>query len=76
MFHTRYLVIPTLVDSNEGVLDEESYSELMNIVDGLALETLVPKILESLYIDGIVGIYLSLMNKVKLYWEQSYQQVE
>ena len=57
MFHTRYLVIPTLVDSNEGELNEETYSELMNIVDGLALETLVPKILESLYIDGIVGIY-------------------
>lgn len=65
MFHTRYLVIPTLVDSNEGVLDEESYSELMNIVDGLALETLVPKILESLYIDGIVGIYFEFDEQSK-----------
>lgn len=65
MFHTRYMVIPTAVESDTVELQEESYSELMNIVDGLALETLVPKILESLYIDGIVGIYFDFDEQSK-----------
>lgn len=56
MFHTRYIVIPTTENADDEI-NPEDYQNLMGIVDGIALETLVPQILEALYIDGIVGVY-------------------
>lgn len=58
MFHVRYLVLPFDPDKKveiEGNIEE--YNKIMNLVDGLTLETTVPSMLEDIFILGITNVY-------------------
>ena len=60
MFYTRYTVLPILLDKTKDVQSEEymeKYNNMIESVDGMNLESLVPEILKELFIKGSVYFY-------------------
>lgn len=68
MFHIRYVVTPVLLDRDTKIASKEyleKYHEMMEVVDGLNLETLVPEMLEEVFLNGAVYPYLEKSSSSK-----------
>lgn len=62
MFYWRYVFYPRLVKEKANASDyQELYSNMAEVVDGLALETTMPALLSKLFVDG--SLYLITMRR-------------
>lgn len=68
MFHIRYVVTPVLLDKSTVITSQEylsKYHEMMDVVDGVNLEVLVPDMLEEIFLLGATYPYAEKSNNSK-----------
>jgi hypothetical protein len=68
MFHVRYTVIPTLLKRARALPEAEylnKYNDIMQVVEGMSLETTIPTLLKEIYLAGSVFIYTEKYNPAK-----------
>lgn len=69
MYFIRYVVVPTKVTAAANDMSDEDYLEkydlMMNVVDGMNLESVVPAILKEVYISGAAYVYAVKDNAAK-----------
>lgn len=70
MYFVRYTIIPVAIDQLEadGIATEEyqeKYTEMIQVVDGMNLEIVVPEILEDILLTGSAYIYADKLNSSK-----------
>jgi hypothetical protein len=68
MFHVRYTVVPTLLKRAKGLPDEaylKRYNDIMQVVEGMSLETTIPTLLKEIYLAGSVYVYTEKYNPAK-----------
>jgi hypothetical protein len=55
MFHVRYVVLPVQIRKDVAVADQiymEEYNRILEVTEGMSLETIIPEILEEIMING------------------------
>jgi hypothetical protein len=61
MFYIRYVVVPTKTATAANTMSDEEYLEkyqlMMDVVDGMSLESVVPGILKEIYLSGAAYVY-------------------
>jgi hypothetical protein len=68
MFHIRYTVTPVLLDKTDVITSQEymdRYRGMMEVVDGLNLEILVPEMLEEVFLRGATYPYVEKASNSK-----------
>jgi hypothetical protein len=68
MFHVRYTVIPTLLKRARALPEEQylnKYSDIMQVIEGMSLETTIPTLLKEIYLAGSVYVYTEKYNPAK-----------
>jgi hypothetical protein len=68
MFHVRYTVIPTLLKRARALPEEQylnKYADIMQVVEGMSLETTIPTLLKEIYLAGSVYVYTEKYNPAK-----------
>jgi hypothetical protein len=68
MFHVRYTVIPTLLNRARSLNEEsylDKYNNIMQVVEGMSLETTIPTLLKEIYLTGSVYVYTEKYNPAK-----------
>lgn len=68
MFYMRYTVLPVQLDKTKNISSEEynkKYAEMVQVADGVNIESLVPELLHELFIKGSVYFYGNKHNKTK-----------
>lgn len=67
MFFTRYTVVPEIFDEKiEGESFLELYKEMVEIVDGLNLETVLPQVIREVFISGSAYLYATESKQSKI----------
>ena len=61
MYYVRYVVIPTKATAAAGTMTDEEYKEkyqlMLEVVDGMNLESVIPAILKEVYLSGAAYVY-------------------
>lgn len=61
MYYIRYVVVPTKATASADEIQDEDYLEkyklMMDVVDGMNLEAVVPAILKEIYLSGAAYVY-------------------
>lgn len=68
MFHIRYVTIPVQLDKSQTITSQEyllKYAEMIEVVDGINLESLVPELLEEVFLNGAAYPYAEKVNASK-----------
>jgi hypothetical protein len=68
MFHVRYIVIPTLLKRTRALNGNsylDKYDNIMQVVEGMSLETTIPTLLKEIYLAGSVYVYTEKYNPAK-----------
>lgn len=68
MFHVRYTVMPTLLKRARALPEESylnTYGDIMQVVEGMSLETTIPTLLKEIYLAGSVYVYTEKYNPAK-----------
>jgi hypothetical protein len=68
MFHIRYVTIPVQLDKTQTLTSQDylqKYNDMIEVVDGINLETLVPEILEEVFLNGAAYPYAEKVNASK-----------
>lgn len=68
MYNIRYTVVPVKTDHKSQVDGDaylEMYNQMMEVVDGLSLETLIPSLLEEVFLSGSAYVTSEKNNAAK-----------
>lgn len=69
MYYIRYVVMPTFINGVGADMSDEEYMEkyqlMVDVIDGMSLESVVPSILKEVYLAGVSYVYAVKNNASK-----------